>query len=378
MSSLSSFGRAAAWFACLALALCCGGAPAQAPTQAPAQAPAQAIDEQVAALAQERGRTRAMRDLVAKGAAAVPALQRVVEQANAGEVRPELPHVLRCLARIGPDATPAQEHIRQYLKEGPTEHLLAAMCAYADLAAYAPHNEPVAPNRYYDDTTFLNHARFRLPRETKSPEGLALVTAAYTQEVKVNQRVRVFQEHANPESLPTLVSIIEGDLWFQREVAAEILGRQGEDARDALDALAVALSHVHDPEAGVATRLAGQAVVLRDDFGARAAEAILRIDPDSKFSAEAHAYLIGYAADPRARMDALGQLGVVPGDDARVVRILSGWLASPPVYPEVFNALGAMGPRAAAAIPALRAVVAADVQPSARLAASALRSIEPR
>ncbi len=340
-------------------------------------APASARD-QVRALEQQRGRLGAMRALIAMGKDAVPELERVIESANEGTATPALPHVLACLAAIGPEAVTAQPLLRRYLKQGAIEHLLAAMTAYADLAAYAPLMEQVAAGRYVDDTTLVNQARIRLLREVGKQEVAGLQVLARTQEIKANQRVRALTEHGDPNDVAVLVSIIENKLWFQRDVAAEQLGRMGAAARAALMPLAVALADIHDPGAGMPDRIRRQKVLLRDDFGSRAAEAILRIDPKSPCAAAANAFVIGHAEDPRARVDALAGLVAVPGDTDRVLPILIGWLDQPAVHAEVFNALGAMGARAVAAVPVLEKIVSAERQPDARLAKVALRQIRAK
>lgn len=329
----------------------------------------------VAALAKRGERAAATRSLIAMGASAVPELEKVVADGVAGRVSPALPYALNCLARIGPPAVEAQDTIRAYLKEGPVEHLLVAIKAYADLAGFAPYREATGPNSYFDDTTFVNNARFRLRADTKTAAGFAVMVEAYTQEVKVNHRQRLSRD-LGAHDVDALVAVVEKDIWFLRDVAAEELGRSGERARAAVPVLAKKLAAVNDSQAGFQSRVGERDVVLRDDFGERAAEALLRIEPDGAAASVAHAFLVGHAEDPEIRLDAMSQLGRKGGDPAAAVAMLRTWLARGPVHPEVFTALGALGKDAAAALPDLRRIAAGSAEPDAKLAATAVRQIE--
>jgi HEAT repeat protein len=168
--------------------------------------------------------------------------------------------------------------------------------------------------------------------------------------------------------LEAMIAELNKNQNYRREVAAEVLGRMGPKAIEAIPALAKGMRRISN-----VTRRASR----QDDFLRRAAEAMIRIAPRDPRCAVAYGYRLKHAKTETERARAALQIGGFGKAAKGEVRTLISALGdkSQRVRCETITALGMIGPDAKAAIPKLTRLSKSDDKALAVRAGAALKQI---
>jgi hypothetical protein len=195
-------------------------------------------------------------------------------------------------------------------------------------------------------------------------------------------RVETRWQHRQDRTLPQLLRLVESDDADAAELAAERLVAFGPEARAALPALLRLLQSHPEPTVRVRTnRPAGVAGLPHATSEARvvAAVAIVAIAPRGDEALAAQAVLLQHGA-PEQRLLALAALRERGEVDARTVALVARLCTDRDTLlaREAVTTLGALGPAARSAAPALERLLKHRDAPLAAAARTALRQVRER
>lgn len=335
---------------------------------------ARRIQELIRQLADEKRHAAATVQLERLGkAAAMPLLQQVTggETIEASILNRR---ALAILGSLGPDAAEAYPGLSAAIGNSDPEIFIGVLHTLGTLAPYtsAQGNQQAATGIVQSGVQVIR----RLNAQDRARYG--------GEYVRFTNRVMV-----DPSGgVPMMVQELRADMQYRREVAAEVLGRMGPRAREALPVLAEKLRRAmrmtpRETDAQVLRR--GRAERRRilvqqrrqDDFAATAAAAILKIAPGDPLSAPAWTWRLRHDADEHRRCQAALALGGLGGSASTEVPALIAALRdeSHRVRCEVITALGMVGAAAQQAIPKLLELGASDDKAIAVRAKAALKQI---
>jgi HEAT repeat protein len=323
------------------------------------QEPADGIAKLIDQLQDDRTRGRAIESLVRLGESAVPPLTGLLSGPDRRNLA-QKKAVLSVLARLGREGAECLDFLATYGLDCELQLLPALARAIADIAPYGK----VPASVLAADLSVMK-------QRSSAREGWERTMIQLTPDI-LRERMSV-----DPDaSTEHLIWILKSSRPYQREVAAEELGRRR--ATDAIGPLSQLLAEGEPRRAGadraflVGTRRQG-----RDDFPARAARALLAIDPEDPRVLVAYAYQLINDEDLQTRLRAAMAMGRFGPQAAPAVNdlLLALWDEDIAVIREVVTALGMIGPEARDALPTLENLVEHEDRQIAARAKAALRRI---
>ena len=367
--------------AALPVLLAAGFATAQGAAQDDPKSAEAQLKKEIAALAErlydEKTWPSAARRLRGIGKPSVAPLLAAIGADDQVKDTPRNRRILGLLGEMGPDALGAYEKLGDAAGNCEPEIFVPLWRTLADLAPYSEDQGDVQAAQRMIQAGIQNFQKMRSrDRQTWSRE--------YT---RMMSRLQV-----DPDAgIPAMIAELQRFQSGRREVAAEVLGRMGPKAMEALPPLHAALDRALHPgaernrqkKAGAAPP--GMLVLnaananLKDDFEARAARAMVAIAPGHKQCAIAYGYLLVHAATAEERAQAalrLGSFGAAStGEVPHLVQACDD--AEVRVRWEAITALGMIGPAAQAAAHKLEALSGSEDKAIAARAKAALRQIRP-
>jgi hypothetical protein len=322
----------------------------------------QRVTELIDELKADKTRHRAVDELSRAGWVALPLLKEFLSRSGEDALG-EKKAVLSILSRMGPDAAGELDFLFTYGVECESELLLPLVLTVADIAPYGSSSIEFLVGKL--------QGLIQWPPVTE--EGLRAT--------RIGQHALVERMKVNPEaSTETLLEILKSNRRFQREVAAEELGRRR--ARAAIPLLSRLVSRVPYAKSGEGRGIIyrRELAVVTDDFKARAVRALLMIDPDDPRVAVAHGYQLRRHPDARTRWKAAMALGRCGAAAAPAVPDLLAAISDEDedvrVIREAVTTLGMVGPKAADAVPILETLTQHENRQIAARAKAALRQIK--
>lgn len=318
--------------------------PARVQDPPPRQDPAPRDARQlVAALADPDETAAAERDLLALGAAAVPALIAGLEDERAPRRR--ILEVLDAMERVG---APALQAIAELMPEVPKtgDVIGPAFRAAATLIPFADEDARTAAERAMLVVAFLDDG------PAAGGAGVAVGgKRAHTYSMREVARLLHRQEVDVRAPTRDLIAALQGDSPYGRELAARLLGDHGGEA--VIAALREAIAVSHPTKVRVAWGFEGFSGTFsftqNHDAAIRAAaaRALVRLSATTPAGTPAHAWLLehGNQAEQRAAAAAIARGGVLEEDRAAAAAAVTAALehADPIVLRESIVAAGILG-----------------------------------
>ena len=323
-------------------------------------------DQLLLRLYDEQEWTEAARKLRKIGkAAAKPLLAALSKDGEIKHTKRAL-RILEVLGTMGPDAEEAYSELADSVGQCDPDMFIPIWHTLADLVPYV--DGPKGPNAAQG----LLQASIGVIRDLKGKDR-SRWSAEYN---RFNLRSQV-----EPQAgLKAMIEELDRGQMFKREVAAEVVGRMGKQAIDAIPSLAKALGGKATTKRR--TRVVRTATVYArqraDDFQPRAAAAMIAIAPGDPRCAVAYGWRVQHGASATERAQAALRLGSFGKASADQVPELIAALGdeTPRVVWEVITALGMIGPSAKSAIPKLKKLSEAKDKAIAVRAKAALKQVE--
>ena len=335
------------------------------------------VDEQrMAELIEQLGdpKTRgiAASKLLRRGEPAARNLGRLLRQ-TAGEPNASFLPSMQVLERMGPDAQIATEDLLACLELVPAPDLPLVIHALGELVPYTP----VKSRQDLESATRTVITGLSTNR--------ALYERARMEVARLSRRARY--DYSGDSNL-VLMAMIVMDRRVEREIAAEILGRRGGEALEALDVLRAGIIQrdITEPirrlvEKTPVRRLVWTTTKRADNFEIKASHAMIAIAPDDPRCAIAYAFRMATSSDPWQKQQDAMTLGRFGSAAAEAVGYLVAAVRADlgcPASLEAITALGMIGSAAEQAIPTLEELTTLPNRQITERARVALRQIRGR